>query len=130
MNGKHTPASAGMPGVATLIMIFAVLCISVLAAITLSSAHLNNKSAKNALQSMTESYEAESLAEEQLAGLRRLGETGTQTVNIPVSGSRQYRITAVLEEDGFIITERGMVNTEEWSGDDSLLLWSGITGGK
>lgn len=128
MKNKRKAASAvsaGMPGAATLMIIFTVLCMSVLAVLTLSRAVSDNRLAKRSFENVKAYYEACNDAERQLAVLSGSGETGETEVTSPVSDTAGLRISADITPEGVSVTGRQTVYTGQWENDETLELWTG-----
>ena len=124
-NRSKTKYSVGMPGVATLVIIFAVLSASVIAILTLSKANSDLNLARVSLENIESYYAADRICEEKIAELRRDGSQGTFTVTESVSDTRELRIEVNITKDSYEILSRKVVYTAEWDADETLDLWPG-----
>ncbi len=68
---KEKSFSAGVPGASSLLRTFGLLCLTVFALITLTTANANSRMADRATRSVTRYYKADLQAEEIFARLRR-----------------------------------------------------------
>ncbi len=130
---KGTELKRTMPafGGSTLLVIFAVLCLAVLAMLSLNTALAQARLSEGAVQSITDYYAADLEAESILARLRA-GEVpagvevqeGRYSYACPVS-ARQTLQVEVKQEAGAWIVLRWQTVPEEILADDSLLVWKG-----
>lgn len=141
MNVKNKPfpkrpastpgAAAGTPGGTSLMVIFAVLCLTVFAIMALSTV-LADKRLSDAYAAGVEAhYAAEAEAHKTVAALRAgelpdgVAEDGGEYIfSVPVSDTKTLFVKAQLEGNkcvSFITTE---AYTAGWSPDDRLELWT------
>ena len=125
---RFSPAAVGG---SSLLVIFAVLCMTVFALLSFSSVQAERRLADAAAQSVTDYYRADLQAEEIIARLRS-GEAveGIEEINgifefmLPVSGRQALSVT--LEHTGEEWTVlRWQTVTAEDALDDSLNVWKG-----
>ena len=114
----------------SLLIIFAVLCLTVFALLGLSTVQANRRLSDTSLQAVTDYYAADRQAEEILAQLRtgEMPEGVTQNGDIlsytcPIS-STQALIVEVRSGDWEILRWQAMP-TGQWEADESLDLWDG-----
>ena len=119
-----------MAGGTSLLIIFAVLCLTVFALLGLSTVQANRRLSDTSLQAVTDYYAADRQAEEILAQLRtgEMPEGVTQNGDIlsytcPIS-STQALIVEVRSGDWEILRWQAMP-TGQWEADESLDLWDG-----
>ena len=118
-------------GGSSLLVIFAVLCMTVFALLTLSSVLAERRLADAATQSVTAYYEADLQAEKVLARLRA-GEQipgleekdGTYEFEILISGRQTLSVALARGEDDWVILRWQTVTTEEEL-DESINVWKG-----
>lgn len=118
-------------GGSSLLVIFAVLCMTVFALLTLSSVLAERRLADAATQSVTAYYEADLQAEEVLARLRA-GEQiagleekdGTYEFEILISARQTLSVALAHSEDEWIILRWQTVTMEEEL-DESINVWKG-----
>ena len=130
MNRDHAQMRFPAIGGSSLLIIFAVLCLTVFALLGLSTVQANRKLSDTSLQAVTDYYAADRQAEEILAQLRtgEMPEGVTQNGDIlsytcPIS-STQALIVEVRSGDWEILRWQAMP-TGQWEADESLDLWDG-----
>lgn len=116
----------------SLLVIFAVLCLTVFAWLSLSSVQADGRLSKASAEAVKAYYEADSEAEEILSRLRQ----GSVPEGVIVQGNRyQYEcivsdvqklvVEAELDENTYQILRWQTVSTTEWEENDELQLWDG-----
>ena len=128
---KQEAFSPAAVGGSSLMVIFAVLCMTVFALLTLTSVQAEQRLADAATQSVTAYYEADLRAEEIYARLRNgekipglEGNNGTYEFEIPISG-RQTLAVAVAQREKDWVVLRWQAVTREENLDESLDVWKG-----
>jgi len=123
-----SPAAVGG---SSLLVIFAVLCMTVFSLLSLSSVLAERRLADAAAQSVTDYYEADLRAEELFARLRKgepvagVEEIGS-TYKFTVPVSRRQILSVQLQQEGTEWTVlRWQTVTTEAEPDDSLNVWQG-----
>ena len=122
----------GTPGGSSLMVIFAVLCLTVFAILSLTTVLADGRLADSYAENVTEYYEASCRAEEKIAEIRA-GNTpdGTEadgnvyTVLCPMNDSETLTVKVRIENGECEILSRTVEYTAEWNGDNSLNVWSG-----
>lgn len=126
-------------GATTLLVVFAVLCLTVFALLSLSTVQADSRLAQRSREAVEEYYAADTLAQETLARLRRgecpAGVTVAGAVasyTVPISETQELRVEVELdrllldmETDGYRVLRWQMAAVEDWSFDESLDLWDG-----
>ena len=128
---KQETFSPAAVGGSSLMVIFAVLCMTVFALLTLSSVQAERRLADAATQSVTAYYEADLQAEKIVARLRA-GEqipgleekNGTYEFEIPISGRQTLAVALAQREDDWVIL-RWQAVTREDELDETLNVWKG-----
>ena len=128
---KQETFSPAAVGGSSLMVIFAVLCMTVFALLTLSSVQAERRLADAATQSVTAYYEADLKAEKIVARLRA-GEqipgleekNGTYEFEIPISGRQTLAVALAQQEDDWVIL-RWRAVTREDELDETLNVWKG-----
>ena len=128
---KQETFSPAAVGGSSLMVIFAVLCMTVFALLTLSSVQAERRLADAATQSVTAYYEADLKAEKIVARLRA-GEqipgleekNGTYEFEIPISGRQTLAVALAQREDDWVIL-RWQAVTREDELDETLNVWKG-----
>ena len=125
---SFSPAAVGG---SSLLVIFAVLCMTVFALLSLSSVQAERRLADAATQSVVDYYQADLRAEEILA-LLRSGEgipgleekEGKYEFEVPISGRQMLSVTLARQGDQWSVLRWQSV-TVEGELDDSLNVWKG-----
>ena len=132
MDRNEQKTSAPMIGAASLLVIFAVLCMTVFALLGLSAVRADGRLSDVRAEAVADYYTADSRAEEILAQLRR-GEMpggvrlseGIYTYSCPISDTQALEVEARLEGDGYQILRWQTVSTLDWQTDEKLPVWDG-----
>lgn len=119
-------------GAASLLTVFAVLCLVIFALLALSTVAANERLSEASRASVEAYYEADCRAEEILAALRG-GEMpegvtlsgDTYSYICPISDTQALAVTVRGEREQFEILRWQAVSTVDWTGDDSLPVWDG-----
>ena len=129
---KERRMSTPIVGGSSLLVIFAVLCLTVFALLGLSTVQAGGRLSQKMAEAVSNYYEADCLAEEIYARLRS-GEVPDEVTKngneysyvCPISDTEELQIA--LEKDGtdWTVTKWQAVSTVEWENDDSLELWDG-----
>ena len=134
---------SGMPmiGVSSLLTVFAVLCITVFAILSISTARSGQILSDQAAEAASSYYAADCAAEEILARLRQ-GELpeGTAVLDsgregdewtlygytCPVSDVLDLEVQVKVDRKGnYHILQWQVVSVAQWQSDDSLAVWDG-----
>ena len=121
-----------MVGGSSLLVIFAVLCLTVFALLSVSTAQANRRLSEQTVQAVEEYYAADCRAEEILAEIRagKTPEGVTLSGDIysytcPISETQALAVTVRAEGGNYEILRWQAVSTVDWAGDDSLPIWDG-----
>ena len=126
---KISPPAVG--GI-SLLVVFAVLCLTVFALLSLTTVQADKRLADAAVNNVTEYYEADCEAQAVLAllrsgevpeGVERTGDVYTYTC--PVSSTQALEVEVQINGTEYTVLRWQMVFTGEWKADDSLDLWDG-----
>lgn len=119
-------------GASSLLTIFAVLCLTVFALLSLSTVGANGRLSDRAAQAVYAYYDADCRAEEILARLRagELPEGVSRTGNIctyacPISDSQTLAVEVAVDGSDFRILRWQAVSTQLWQVQDELPVWDG-----
>lgn len=128
---KRESFSPAAVGGSSLLVIFAVLCLTVFALLSLSSVQAERRLADAATQSVVDYYEADLQAEIILARLRSGEEIpgveekdGKYEFEVPISGRQTLSVALTREGDDWVVL-RWQAVTREGELDDSLNVWKG-----
>ena len=126
--------SSGFPSVggSSLLVIFAVLCLTIFALLSLSTAQAGSRLSSASAQAVSDYYLADHEAETILAQLRagRCPEAvsesdGVYSFTCPISDTQTLEVSVRLEGETYTILRWQSVSTAEWIPDESLDLWGG-----
>jgi len=119
-----------LTGGSSLLVIFAVLCLTVFALLTLSTVKADLRLADAAVRSVLEYYNADSAAEEILAKLREgiVPQEVTQSGNMfayacPVSDTQELQVIVEINRDKYQVKQWKVVSTTEWTPDEFIDVW-------
>ncbi|HPX70459.1 MAG TPA: hypothetical protein PLO47_01840 [Bacillota bacterium] len=132
MNGKERPFSPPAIGGSSLLVIFAVLCLTVFALLSLSTVKAGTRLSEKRSEAVRAYYEADSRAEEILARLR-LGELpeGVElkgdiyAYECSVSDAASLAVELRLNGEDWEVLRWQLIPASEWEADDSLPVWIG-----
>ena len=120
-------------GGSSLLVIFAVLCLTVFALLTLSTVQANGRLSERSAQAVLDYYQADTQAEYILAQLRQ----GTVPEGVTNEGGGRYSYTCsmsdtqaldvqvLVEGTEYTVLRWQAVSTADWEADDSLAVWDG-----
>ena len=129
---KERRMSTPVVGGSSLLVIFAVLCLTVFALLGLSTVQAGGRLSQTMADSVSAYYEADCMAEEIYARLRA-GEMpaevtrveDTYTYACPVSDTNELQVELYKDGDQWNVIRWKTVSVVEWESDDSLNLWDG-----
>ena len=129
MSKREAPPAVGG---SSLLVIFAVLCLTVFALLSLSTVQADRRLAEASAEAVKNYYEAYTKAEIMLASLRQ-GEVPSEVKRDGEVYSYRYEVSAVqalevevkITGEAYEIVRWQLVSTTEWEEDDSLDVWSG-----
>ena len=127
---KHARQKFPMVGGSSLLVIFAVLCLTVFALLGFSTVQANKRLADISTQAVSDYYQADSQAEEILARLRagEIPEGVRKTGNIysyRCTISPTQALLVAVQADNWQILRWQAVSTVRWQAVESLDLWDG-----
>lgn len=119
-------------GLSSLLVIFAVLCLTVFTLLSVSTVSAHQRLAQSSRQAITGYYQADSQAEEILAKLRS-GEVpqgvtreGNQyTYSCPISDTQTLVVRVEVAGENYQILRWQAISTENWEAEDKLPVWDG-----
>ena len=129
---KRTFRPPSTIGAASLLTVFAVLCLVIFALLSLSTVSANERLSEASRASVEAYYAADCRAEAILADIRA-GETpegvelrgDTYSYTCPISETQTLAVTVRAEGDNYEILRWQAVSTVDWVSDDSLPVWDG-----
>lgn len=119
-------------GGSSLLVIFAVLCLTVFAMLTLSTVQADGRLSDAAANAVTAYYAADAQAEAILAQLRA-GEVpegvtahgDTYTYTCPISDTQALEVEVRLRGRDYEVLRWQSVSTTSWQADEHLQVWDG-----
>ena len=131
MSKREAPPAVGG---SSLLVIFAVLCLTIFALLSLSTVQADRRMAETSYQAVQGYYEADTEAEIILANLRsgNLPDNVTKKDNLyrytcQVSETQALEVEVQITEDSYRVLRWQLVSTTEWEADDGLDVWDGST---
>ena len=128
---EDTPAAVGG---SSLLVIFAVLCLTVFALLSLSTVQADGRLSKIASQAVAKYYAADTGAEEILAKLRNgivpegvVQDGDCYSYSCPVSKTQELQVMVRVLPDSYEVLRWQTVSTADWVAEDSLNVWDGTT---
>lgn len=131
-------------GSSSIMLIFAVLCLTVFSLISLSVAGNDKSLVDTEAGLVTEYYEADEFAERIVSEILKSDSTPEQILGVsietewdwdltaevssficPISDVKDLVVKVAVSEDSYEILIWKMVNTDDWVIDDSLNVWTG-----
>ena len=129
MSKREAPPAVGG---SSLLVIFAVLCLTIFALLSLSTVQADRRMAEASYQAVQGYYEADTEAELILANLRsgNLPDNVTKKDNLysytcQVSETQALEVEVQITEDSYRGLRWQLVSTTEWEADDGLDVWDG-----
>ena len=141
--GNEKRALPPAVGGSSLLTVFAVLCLTVFALLSLATVQADARLSDASVQTVAGYYKADHAAQEILACLRSgaplpEGRTVRAThgpdhkgtlfsYTCPISGTQNLEVEVIVEEDGgYTMLRWQACPAAEWESDDSLDLWDGV----
>ena len=130
---RFVARTGGTPGGSSLMVIFAVLCLTVFAILALSTVLADTRLSDAYAQNVTDYYQADCDAEGIIAQLRAgtvpagVEQEGDEySFSCPVGDTRTLRVTVKVEGDSWQLLTKTTEYTADWEADESLDLWGGF----
>lgn len=133
MNDKRS-FSPPVVGGSSLLVIFAVLCLTIFALLSLSTVQADGRLADASAQAVSSYYAADCQAEEILARIRagQLPEGvedaggGLYRYAVPISDTQELRVTVTyFTPDDYRVIQWQAASIADWTPDESLGVWDG-----
>lgn len=131
--GEKERFSPPAVGGSSLLVIFAVLCLTVFALLGLSSVQASGRLSDASAQAVSAYYTADCQAEEILSALRqgevpegvRQEENGVYAYTCPISDTQALEVRVRVDGGAWTVLRWQAVSTAQWEADESLDLWDG-----
>lgn len=132
---RETGGGAPLIGGSSLFVIFAVLCLTVFALLSLSTVQADQRLQRASETSVTGYYAADRAAEENLARLRAgqvpAGVTdrgeGHYAYTCPISDRQQLEVEVLVTEGAYQVLRWQVVSTLNWQADENIEVWNGVS---
>ena len=132
MNKKRTFSPPAV-GASSLLVIFAVLCLTVFALLSIATVRADGQLGDNVERAVSGYYAADCQAEQLLAQLRTgelpegvTEENGMYTYTFPISDTQILAVQVVLDGDSYRILRWQALSSVSWEADDRIPVWDGI----
>ena len=130
---NRTPTNVPVTGGSSLLVIFAVLCLTVFALLGLSTVQAGTRLSQRTAQAVSDYYQADCRAEEIFARLRAgqmpadvTAEHNVYSYVCPISDTQQLCVQLLRAEDGWTVLRWQAESTAEWQPENDLNVWDGI----
>lgn len=120
---RKTAASRIPIGITSIILIFIVLCLSVLALLSLNQAARGYASVKKNGEWVAAYYEADSQAQQWIHSQKQAGAPDALTADFPIAGDQSLHVE--LAPETLRILSYQVITNETLTIDDSLPVWQG-----
>lgn len=130
--GKRQSFQAPVVGGSSLLVIFAVLCLTVFAMLSLSTVQADSRLSDASAEAVSDYYAADCRAEGILAQLRA-GEIpegvsvkdDVYSYTCPISETQELQVEVRFEGELWEVLRWQAVSTAQWNEDETLSLWDG-----
>ena len=119
-------------GGTSLLVIFAVLCLTVFALLSVGTVQAGRRLSDASAQAVSDFYAADLKAEQVFAGLRAgeipegvTEENGVFRYACEISDTQMLCVTVQKSEDGWSVLQWQAVSSVRWQEDDSMPVWDG-----
>ena len=130
--GRNERFAAPVVGGSSLLVMFAVLCLTIFALLGLSSVQADQRLSQASADAVFDYYQADLQAEQILAQLRRGGipedvhvEDSMYSYSCPVSETKRLDVVVEEREGTWSVLRWQVVSLVEWETDEHLEVWDG-----
>ena len=131
MNEKRSFSPPAV-GASSLLVIFAVLCLTVFALLSIATVRADGRLGDNAARAVSDYYAADCQAEQLLAQLRAgelpegvTEENGIYTYTCPISDTQVLAVQVALDGNSYRILRWQALSSVRWEADDRIPVWDG-----
>ena len=124
--------SSPLVGASSLLVIFAVLCLTVFALLSLSSMQASQRLRDSSAAAVSAYYEADCAAEEIFARLRGgempagvSADGDSYSYSCKISETQELSVLLRKDEGGWTVLRWQSLSTAKWEPDDSIPVWDG-----
>ena len=129
---KRQSSQAPVVGGSSLLVIFAVLCLTVFAMLSLSTVQADSRLSDASAEAVSDYYAADCRAEEILAQLRGgeipdgvSVEDDVYSYTCPISQTQKLQVEVRFEGELWEVLRWQAISTAQWNEDETLSLWDG-----
>ena len=129
---NNSKMQSPMVGGSSLLVIFAVLCLTVFALLGFSTVQADKRLSDASAEAVENYYAADKQAEEILAQLRNghmpecvTEENGVYFYRIPVSTTQELQVEVRMDGTAWEILRWQTVSTTVWNEDETISVWDG-----
>jgi len=129
---KNKRDSFPLVGGSSLMVIFAVLCLTVFALLSLNTSEAGERLSQKNATAVSSYYKADTMAEEILAELRLGNIPNGVTVDgniysyaCPISETQELDVKVIINGTDYTILSWKCVSTTDWEADNNLNVWDG-----
>lgn len=132
MGNKKERVAVPAIGGSSLLVIFAVLCLTVFALLSLSTVQASDRLSDASADAVSAYYAADCQAEEILARLRAgesvdgvVRDDGVAMYDCPISETQTLHVEVELDGEVYTVLRWQMISTTDWEAEESLEVWDG-----
>lgn len=129
---KNSTFSLPAVGLSSLLVIFAVLCLTVFSLLSVSTVNAHRHLAENSRNAVSAYYQADCEAEQILAELRSgriptnvQQENNQYIYSCVISDTQMLTVCVEVTDDDYTILRWQAVSTADWEANDKLPVWDG-----
>lgn len=129
---EKTSITPPVIGASSLLVIFAVLCLTIFSLLSISTVQANGRLSDHAAKAVTDYYEADTEAERILARLRAgekpegVSQDGNfYTYTCTVSDTQVLVVQVMVENDNYTILRWQVISNVRWQADEKRPVWNG-----
>lgn len=128
---KKAGVSYGIGG-SSLLVIFAILCITVFAVLSISSVSADTSLSRRSSEAVAEYYEADLEAERILSEIRAgsipegvVADGNVYSYSCVINKTNELRVEVEVNGEAFTVKKWQMVYTGEWDNNEDINVWEG-----
>lgn len=129
---EKTSLTPPVIGASSLLVIFAVLCLTIFALLSISTVQADGRLSDHAAKAVTDYYQADAEAERILAKLRAGAkpdgvsqEGNLYTYTCTISDTQLLAVQVMVENNNYTILRWQVISNVRWEADDKRPVWGG-----
>lgn len=129
---EKTSLTPPVIGASSLLVIFAVLCLTIFALLSISTVQADGRLSDHAAKAVTDYYQADAEAERILAKLRAGAkpdgvsqEGNLYTYTCKISDTQLLAVQVMVENNNYTILRWQVISNVRWEADDKRPVWGG-----